>query len=558
MQTAMSDKAKQATGLKAALTKFGRIEISFPYDAGLIAWVKTLSGRRWHSADKKWTADLNIMNTDALHTKGASLDKKLTAWWQQQTYKPSVQINTDRLALYPFQRIGIEYIESHNGRALVADEQGLGKTVEALGWLRCRPDARPAVVACPASLKLNWEREAHRWCPDDSVQVVNGREQVNITASVVIVNYDILATTETREVNGQEKLVTVCRADIKAVQPKVIIIDESHSIKSAKTLRTAAVLDLCRNAPHVIALTGTPILNRPVEIFTTLKAVKPALFPSFWQFAQRYTAAAHNRFGWDFNGASNTEELHKKLTETVMIRRLKSEVLPDLPQKVRAHVPLEISNEKECLYAEKQFINWVTREFGKEKAERTAKAEALAQIEYLKQLCARGKLVAAIEWISNFLESGEKLVVMATHKEILSELTEKFGTIAVKIDGSTPGVARQEAVDRFQTDDKIRLFIGNIQAAGVGLTLTAASNLAFLELPWTPGALVQAEDRIHRIGQEAESVNIYYLLAASTMDEKIAAMLEAKAKVIGQVLDGQEAESESMLSAILENMQKTT
>jgi SNF2 family DNA or RNA helicase len=527
------------TGVRAALNANNVVEIRFTYDPVVVNWVKQLGGRRWHSGDRKWTADLSIANVEALLAAGAEFDAGLKAWRRQQEYKPSVQINTDGLALYPFQKTGVEFIESRNGRALVADEMGLGKTVQALCWLRMRPDVRPVVVVCPASLKLNWEREARRWCPDDSVQVVNGRGEQTLTANIIIANYDILADDEVvANKPAGKNIVTACRADIKAAKPAAVILDESHAVKNRKTLRSIAVADLCRGVAHVIALTGTPVLNRPVELFNQLKIVQPALFPSFWRFAQSFCAARHNRFGWDFTGASNTEELNAALTSTVMIRRRKADVLPDLPAKQRALIPFEIDNASEYRYAEDQFIAWVTREFGREKAERTAKAEVLAQIEYLKQLCARGKLAAACEWIADFLETGKKLVVMAVHKEIINALMEKFAAVAVRVDGGTSQADRQTAVDRFQTDDSVRLFVGNIQAAGVGITLTAASDIAVLELPWSPGILCQAEDRVHRIGQEADSITAYYLLAAGTIDEKMADMIIGKIKTIGQVVDG--------------------
>jgi len=218
-----------------------------------------------------------------------------------------------------------------------------------------------------------------------------------------------------------------------------------------------------------------------------------------------------------------------------MIRRTKDQVLEELPEKTRSLVPIEISNRREYNRVESEFLDWLEEQKGKEAADRASKVEQITKIEYLKQVAAKGKIHESINWIKDFLHSGEKLVVFATHREVIDKLFKAFGRVAVKIDGSVPVDRRQEIVEQFQTDAKIRLFIGNIQAAGVGLTLTAASNVAFLELGWTPALHDQAEDRCHRIGQK-DAVNIYYLLAEETIDERIAELLEDKRKVVDAVM----------------------
>ena len=210
-----------------------------------------------------------------------------------------------------------------------------------------------------------------------------------------------------------------------------------------------------------------------------------------------------------------------------------------------------MDNEKEYQSAERDFISFVQRTKGTDAAERASNAATLAEIEGLKQLAVQGKMKQAIDWIQNFLDSDGKLVVFAVHKFVIDALMTHFGTqLAVKIDGSTPMADRQRAVDVFQHNPECRLFIGNIQAAGIGITLTTASNVVFLELPWQPGALVQAEDRCHRIGQK-DSVNIYYLLATDTIEEKIAQLLDRKRKILDAVLDGKETDQESLLSELM-------
>jgi SWI/SNF-related matrix-associated actin-dependent regulator 1 of chromatin subfamily A len=312
---------------------------------------------------------------------------------------------------------------------------------------------------------------------------------------------------------------------------------------------------LVKGTPHFIALTGTPIMNRPVEIYNALSMINPFVVPNYWQFTQRYCGAKYNGFGWDFNGASNTEELHRLLTGTVMIRRKKADVLKDLPDKVYSSIPMELENQKEYDYAEANFIDFVKHTKGQEAADKASNAAVITQIEGLKQLAVKGKMNAVIEWVHDFLESGEKLVLFAIHKSAIDQLMEEFKGLAVKIDGSVTADDRNKAVEAFQNDDRVRLFIGNIKAAGVGLTLTAASNVAFIEYPWTPGELKQAEDRCHRIGQK-NSVNIHHLVAYHTIEGEIVDLLDSKTKVLDAVLDGHETHEESLLSSLIKSALK--
>jgi SWI/SNF-related matrix-associated actin-dependent regulator 1 of chromatin subfamily A len=309
-------------------------------------------------------------------------------------------------------------------------------------------------------------------------------------------------------------------------------------------------MKLAKGIPKVITMSGTPFKNKPAEIFNAISITDPSIFPSKRNFLFQYCSPYHNGFGWDFSGHSNDNELHQRLMSTVLIRRLKKDVMKELPDKSYSFIPMELSNEKEYRGAEKDFIAFVMNQKGMEAAIRASNAESLAKIEALKQLAVKGKTEKAISWISDFLETEEKLVVFATHKSVIEDLMTEFGEVAVKIDGSVSMKERQKAVDDFQNNPKVRLFVGNIQAAGVGITLTAASNVAFLELPWSPSDLSQAEDRCHRMGQK-DAVGVYYLLAVGTIEEKIAKLLDNKRKVVDAILDGRSTEQESLLMEIM-------
>ena len=463
--------------------------------------------------------------------------------------------------------------ETHNFTANGIVVHNCGKTIQALAWIQKHPKKRPVIIVVPASLKLNWKKEAESWMPEPNVQILSGTDPNQlITGDILIINYRIL--------NDWKK-------KLKELSPEAVIFDEVHYAKNSKSKRTKASKYIAKYSKHVIGLTGTPVVNRPAEIMHPIRMIDKSVIPSTWHFLQTYCDAKHNGFGWDFSGASNTKELHKKLTSTVMLRRKKKEVLKDLPDKMRSFIPIELNNRKEYDYAEKEFIDWVRQKTEKDlkeeirtqlgtdlfetvkidqkklkqkKDEQTRKAsaaEGLVKIEHLKQLAVKGKLDQTIRWIKNHMESEGKLVVFAVHKFVVNRLMEEFGDIAVKIDGSVSGVDRNQAVEKFQKNNKVRLFVGNIQAAGVGLTLTAASTMAFLEMPWSPGDVQQAEDRIHIIGQE-NSCTYYFLLAKDTIEEKNAKLLDKKRKILDSVLDGEETEQQSLLAELMSEYKKTS
>jgi SWI/SNF-related matrix-associated actin-dependent regulator 1 of chromatin subfamily A len=334
-----------------------------------------------------------------------------------------------------------------------------------------------------------------------------------------------------------------------------VLVHNCHAIKNPKAARTRAIVGyeeeimdkatwqkvkikhpgLATGCRHIVATSGTPIINRPIEFWTVLHMLRPDVFPSFWDYTQRFCDAKRTDYGWNFNGASNMDELHALLTKTVMIRRLKVDVMPDLPIKQRSVVPLELSRAALKAYAK------LEAEFAVENARPGKKepGQVLAQITQLKLWSAKAKLEAAIEWIKDYMDSGKKLVVFAHHHEILDGLFEALGEFnPVRLDGRTPPMMKQAFIDRFQEDPTCRIFIGGLKAAGVAITLTAADSTCFVEFPWTPSELLQAEDRVLRIGQESQSVSSYCLVAQDTLDDDITTLLHNKAQVIGMALDG--------------------
>lgn len=427
--------------------------------------------------------------------------------------------------LYDYQREGVQKIEFFKGRVLLADEMGLGKTLEALSWIRHHPKKKPIIVVCPASLKWMWLHQIHQHTSIRG-EVLNGtklsKNRLSKEYSILIINYEIL----------QYWLDYLLE-----LQPQILIIDECHYIKSRSAKRTKAVRILSKKIPHIIAISGTPLTNRPSELWTTLNIIQPKQFPSFFSYAFRYCKPSRRPWGWDFSRASNLDELHSILTETMMIRRLKKDVLKELPDKSRYVVPFEIDRRKEYDEAVSDFITWLTKKSAI-RAKRARKAEQLVKLGYLKRLSAELKMKFVTEWIGNYLEENEgKLVLYGIHKSIIQFLYNRYKKISVVIDGSVKNKKRMQAVNSFQKDKRIRLFIGNIQAAGVGITLTAADTLAFVELDWVPSNHIQAEDRIHRIGQK-NAASIYYLVAKDTIEESLCLLIQKKQKILDSVLDG--------------------
>jgi SWI/SNF-related matrix-associated actin-dependent regulator 1 of chromatin subfamily A len=439
--------------------------------------------------------------------------------------------------LHPFQRAGVRYALARR-RTFIADEQGLGKTVQALATIES-DDAFPAVVVCPASMKLVWERESKHWLPKRRVAVLGGRtdevwSEETAEAEIIVLNYDILDW-------HADKLAEL--------EPRALILDESHYVKNARAARTKAALDLAAQLPEDalrLALTGTPILNRAEELVSQLRVIgRLKDFGSGARLTRR------------FREAGSDDRLHWNLRAHCYVRRTKQQVLPQLPAKRHDTVPVLLSNEHEYRLAERDVIAWLQTlpldlRAIDAKVAAALRAEQLVRLNNLRQLAARGKLPTALAWVGDFLESGEPLVVFAEHIATQRAVLDRFPN-ALHILGSDTSPARQLAVDSFQAEDGPQLIVCSLKAASQGITLTRASNVAFLELDWTPARHDQAEDRLHRIGQDS-AVTAWYLLAPDTIDETMAELLERKRSLIDAVTDGQVRDEERLVDAVVREL----
>lgn len=512
-----------------------RLRVIFQYNPDSVTFVKSIPGRQWHSDGKFWSVPNTEDNLKLLKTKflcHPQLDVKLEIADSGfgETEAPMV-----KKKLFPFQKQGLTFLNKRNGRALLGDEMGLGKTIQTLAWLSLHHEARPALVICPNTLKPNWAKETYE-AVGLSTEIIYGTKNKTpevIPSEIYIINYDIIGKN---------------LEYIKKLKVKTIILDECHYIKNKKANRTKVVVELCKSVPYLIAISGTPIINRPSEFFTVLNLLDKANFSSFWKFAERYCGLTRTRFGWIYNGATNTKELYERLNGKLMLRRLKKDVLKELPDKMREVIPLDIDNRKEYELCSNDFSSWLGTDYGS--------AEAIVQMEKLKQLAVKGKMNQILDWIEDFLSSGKKLVLFATHIETLNILQDEFPDCSVRIDGSTPQEKRMSIVEEFNSSSTKNLFLGNIKASGVGITLTGASDVAFVELGWTPGEHIQAEDRIHRIGQK-ECCQIHYLIAKDTIEEELAKLIQKKLQVLNEILDGKSSDKEEQIySLLIEKLKK--
>jgi superfamily II DNA or RNA helicase len=434
--------------------------------------------------------------------------------------------------LAPFQWAAVRYALQAR-RTFLADEQGLGKTVEALAAIES-DGAYPAVVVCPASMKLGWQREAERWLPHRSVAVVHGRSAVPPSGDIAIVNYEIVAAHHQALVRRH---------------PRAVVIDESHYCKNPRAKRTQAVRRLAAGVVPDglrLALTGTPVLNHADELIAQLRVI--GRLEDFGSGA---------RFSQQFRGRLSEERLHWHLRRHCFVRRRKAEVLPQLPAKRQVVVPMALGNEAEYRLAERDVIAWLRSQpldlsELNARIAATLRAQRLAQLGALQRLAGRGKLAAALAWIDDFLASGEALVVFARHVEVQRAVLERFPA-ALHLLGSDSLSDRDAAIQAFQRPDGPSLIVGATRVAGQGITLTRASNVAFLELEWTPAMHDQAEDRCHRIGQR-DAVTAWYLLAAGTIDETMARLIQAKRSVVTAVTDGRVLDGDGLVEAVVREL----
>ena len=413
-------------------------------------------------------------------------------------------------ALYNFQLEGIKFGIEHHCRFLLADEMGVGKTLQAISLAYIYRDSWPVLVVCPGSMKYNWKGEIQTWLgfKDHRICILNSsRQKIAQEAYFYIISYDLMR-------NVIKKMRQICF--------QFVILDEAHSIKNKDSLRAKNIIPIAIRAKRLIIMTGTPLLAKPYEGYPLLYALRPDIFCYFKKFAYRYCDPQPTPMGINWSGTSNTKELHWILS-CLMVRRLKRDVLSQLPKKRRQKI--QINTDQKIIEELKKTRKYVLGRKG------TLECYTLT---------SKAKINGVKEYIKDIIEANEKFIVFAYHHEMLNsleELCKNKNINYIRIDGNTKQETRYEYVKNFQQNENYRVAILSIIAASTGITLTAAHMVIFAELTWTPSIMIQAEDRVHRIGQKSDFVDIKYLYGPETLDDFILDKLQKKLTIVSTTLD---------------------
>ena len=572
-----SQRPREPVVVKFELVDCDVFSLAFsPFSTPLVDHLKAQGGR-WHDAARHWLFPLPSYDAilTSLRSPPPSLPPlDLTDDIPRATRKavlrplPSPPPLTDETlltilpptlatSLLPFQLDGVRFALSKAGRCHLADEMGVGKSVQAIAVMSWYGEDWPVLIVCPSSLRLNWESELLKWYAGAGGDGVGGggEEGGHPLADRIDV---IFSAADRRLLHHRQhhsdrrficiisyNLIATLSSTLTDVDFGVVIADESHMIKSHDAKRTQALLPLLKRAKRALLLSGTPALNRPSELYTQLHALLPSVFASFTAFGNRYCAPSHNKWGRTYDGGSHLGELHFLLKRYVMIRRMKADVLPQLPPKRRQAVIVDCPNvmrgEMKELERIEQRVNALIAD-DTEQAIASASSSSSspssssssskggegrsikADVMRLFSVTATAKCKVVCEYTLDLLESVDKFLLYYHHQALgdaVAAALTQHSTSFIRIDGSTPPTQRQQSVDLFQSSASHRVALLSITAASTGFTLTAASTVIFAELFWSPAWLLQAEDRVHRIGSSAAMVHIQYILGKHTVDEVI-------------------------------------
>ena len=491
--------------------------------------------------EKIWCEKLLCESDKAYHIWGKIVETEQNhAMWVpkiavvQEEKKLNREIDYSKYGTRPpmeHQKVAIEKLLA-NDKFILADDMGLGKTTSAV-IASLETGAKKVLIVCPASLKINWDREIKNYT-DRKVLIVEGRKWGS-TFDYYIINYDIIKnyhSTDKSEDSDDYKLLVNAGFELA-------IVDEAHYISNNTAQRTRLLNDVLEKIPRVWLLTGTPMTSRPINYFNLLKIVDSPLTLNWQSYVRRYCAGYQFRVGnrkvWNTSGASNLDELREQ-TKNLILRRMKTDIL-DLPEKMISPLFLELTSK---MYDEEleEFMRITS-----DNKEKETISVTLNRLMKIRQLISFEKIPYTCEIIDKCIEQGKKVIVFTNFTMTLDMIHEKYKKNSVILDGRMSKEKRQDAVDRFQTQDKIKVFISNIVAGGVGITLTAAEVVIMNDLSFVPAHHSQAEDRAYRYGQK-NSVLVYYPIFENTIEKIIYNILQKKKGIIDQVMgDGEYSES---------------
>jgi SWI/SNF-related matrix-associated actin-dependent regulator 1 of chromatin subfamily A len=525
--------------------------VKFAYKPWLIAAIKQIPGAgfRQMNGDKFWFVPKHSENALLNWAKGLGFTAKKSSEVLTMEIEPMPELLIDislKNELFPYQRNGVAY-SLKKKRVIVGDQPGLGKTAQAIATVEAA-NCKCILIICPATLRENWKREIEdKWTYKKALILT---DRVKSTwpqyykvgmIKYFICNYESLKKYFIESINRPEgkdgNQVPLRLNHIKFKETinlfDAVIIDEIHRCKDGKSMQSKFTMGICKGKEYVLGLTGTPVVNKPMDLIPQLHIIgNLENFGNYKGFVDRYCQG--------YNQASNLKELNYLLHKHCFFRREKKDVLTDLPDKMRSILKCDIDNRAEYNKAENDLVTYLKENMNKSDAEITVsmRGEVMVMIAILKKISARGKVLEVIEHIKEVEEAGEKIVVFAWHKEIIQELRKHLPN-AVTVVGDDSMDQRQKSVDDFQNNPKVKVILCNIKSGGVGITLTASSRVAFIELPWHPADCEQCEDRTHRIGQK-NSVQCSYFLGVNTIDEKIYEIIEKKRAIVNQVTGSEE------------------
>ena len=529
--------------------------IRFQYMPSLVEKVKELPDRRWNPDLKAWTVPATYRedvekfarsHRFAFNVPVASATLPPQVFPEIELPDLSIEIPL-KGRLFDFQRKGVAYILEKK-RLIVGDQMGLGKTVQAIAAVSAA-NAFPCLVICPASLKLNWEREWHMWT-NHKAMVLNDSVKRTFKlfyeaglAKVFIVNYESLKKYFVADMPKDTKGLTLRDITFNENKDffKSLIIDEAHRVKDPKAQQTKFTRGLADKKEWILALTGTPVVNKPRDLASQLAIInRLGEFGGWKKFVDRY----------EDPDTYKLRELNHRLKSICFYRRDKSEAT-DLPAKTRQVVVCDITTRKEYNEALKDLADYLRRYrmATDDQVARSMRGEVMVRIGILKNISARGKLEACFEFIRDTLDNGEKLILFGHLREVLGAVKRKFPSVSITGEDST--IERQLAVDRFQNDPSVNLIVCSIAAAGVGITLTASSTVAFIEMGWHPAIMEQAEDRAHRIGQK-DHVNCIYFIGRDTIDEWVYKLIDEKRSMSSAITGAKDDVEESVMDGLID------
>ena len=435
------------------------------------------------------------------------------------------------------QKVAIEELLK-NKKYILADDMGLGKTTSTI-IASLEMGAKKILIICPASLKINWQREYQLYSEKTSY-VCEGKNYSE-ESDIVIMNYDIIKNFHDSK-DRKNSIIMKSNFDL-------VIIDEAHYIQNVQAQRTKLINDLVRDIDRLWLLTGTPMTSRPINYFNLLSLVDSPVAKNWMAYVVRYCSGYQFRVGprkvWNVMGASNLEELRDRTGATVL-RRLKEDVL-DLPEKIITPVYLRLRSK---LYEEVMgdYYNW----YEKNPEESKNLSIQFTKLTQVRQVIAEEKTQHTIELAENIVEQGKKVIIFCNFTKSLETIVNHFGKSAVRLDGSMNKTQRQDSVDRFQEDDNVKVFVGNIKAAGVGITLTAAEAVIMNDLSFLPSDHSQSEDRAYRYGQK-NNVLVYYPIFENTIEGIIYDILNNKKRIIATVM-GDTSDETNIVEEILKSI----